>query len=1229
MQVRIFDTNWGFAAGRPLRYYLAPRSSFDMREGKAASGGGLKQSGIAAFMSRAPKNPSPPSPPPPTAPPVAAERAPPPSALVLNPEQQQAAKHGTGLVCVEAGPGSGKTRVIAARAEYLCTTQNVPGYRILVLTFSNKAASELQARVLPRAPGAQVKTFHSFCALILRQNGAVVGVRSDFKLADAPLQRAVLRDAVRSADAPHGQNDPTSLGAGGKRRPDEGYGDDDGDDDDAERGSAVVKPGNGLLEAVLRCKREEAAAALGVVSSMSGTAASSTSAAAGSDDEQRVRQIASAYTALLAARNALDFDDLLLRGLALLRHSEGGPRVAGRFVHVLVDEFQDTSAIQCELVRATASVHRNATLVGDPNQCIYAWRQAERANLANLAHSWPGGLVRRPLTQSYRSTQRVLAVARTLLASRLVLDSDETIPPDPHAPPAPELWTSNAVGPPVGVHVYADGASEAAGVAHHIKLLLEASTGGVAAAAAAAAEKLGCLSALLPHAHGGAGAVRRLRGSDIAILARTGKQLALVHAALEAAGVASCVSESQRLTERKEAKPILAHLALLLSPTDIDAFERVVRAARGLGDATVKQLLADVSASGASVRPMDALEQIARHNAGGGGGGASAAARKPPSRAVAAAAQAVCVVHAELTRMLDKGKGVDALLRKLIGRVRSEPAAGGGAHAAAPAPASVGFVAASAAATATDAAPPPPPAAAASSTATSAPAADAPTTDPLETLLSLATQHERARREQPAHVDDSFGGVAEARPADDSPARRSLRSFVHGLGLGSESGGGDGGHEVSLCTLHRSKGLEWRLVWILGCEEGLLPFHRSVREGYSTAGAAGAAAVLREERRLLYVGATRAMEALVFSRALERGDGPTRPCPFLRSLRAQRDGGECEPSVFLPPSLAAPLNSLAETVGAAEHEQLGSGHAAAWLRACDARLRAAVSSKPAAHEAAFLISHYGADYAERFAISDDGEGSELDGGDGGDDEESDRVRPPRPDAARARPQAPPRWQPRGVPPTGVGRSSVAGKAPALAPPPRPPLQPASFSNAAQLHGGGGGDSSLGNGASAVRVCVQSGSGSGGLNAGTYSGGASQAGGGGVGRSGIGRGSVGGSSVGGGGIRGVGVGGGGIGGVGVGGGGVGGGGVGGGVGGGGGGGGGGGVPYAPTRYGGLQGNGSSYSGSNAGAGRLLGGRGRGLLHGGGMLSASRTGPSGGGYSAPGAANPAFKRPRTMQ
>jgi DNA helicase-2/ATP-dependent DNA helicase PcrA len=260
---------------------------------------------------------------------------------------------------VEAGPGSGKTRVIAARVDHLCV--DVPAHRILVLTFSVKAAGELEARIKPRVEGVVVRTFHGFCAWLLRTRGAAIGVRPDFKIADARVQQEVLREAQRAESA-------AEDGAQQKRRLDDACGNEG--DEDEDRG-ATGRSGAGLLEAVLRSKPPLPAACSGGASASAAAASESQPPRHdGAEQDEYVCRLAARYMQVLAARGMLDYDDLLVHGLQLLRHPEVGRRIAAIFVHVLVDEFQDTSAVQCDIVAAVAAAHRNAFLVGDANQCI-------------------------------------------------------------------------------------------------------------------------------------------------------------------------------------------------------------------------------------------------------------------------------------------------------------------------------------------------------------------------------------------------------------------------------------------------------------------------------------------------------------------------------------------------------------------------------------------------------------------------------------------------------------------------------------------------------------------------------------------------------------------------------------------------------------------------------------------------------------------------------------------
>ena len=726
-------------------------------------------------------------------------------------------------------------------------------------------------------------------------------------------------------------------------------------------------------------------------------------------------------------------------------------RFGHQFRHVLVDEFQDTSAPQCELLLGLASVHRNAFLVGDPQQCIYTWRQAERANLTRLAAAWggEGKLVRLALTRSYRSTKRLLRCARRILSARLVLPGLEgSVPVDPHEAAVPELWTENAEGARLSYHAYEDVAAEAAGVAHHLARLLapprlraqrDAADGVHPSGDALGLGALSFLRGGGPAADGNATATAPLRPSEVAILARTGRQLAPIRQALERVGVPCAMHDGGRLVDRVEVRVVVSYLQLLIDPSDIEAFTHVAKAAKGLGDVTLRHVLDEAKATSRSCLVI--LQQLSRFNGHRAAAGSAHGARKAPSAAVAQAAAAVCHDLERLSRMLAAAEPLDAIVRAAAAlapppsaaRPSSKPPAGAGESSRAPQLQSVAASTSAAAPVAATTFATAATFACASSLAASSavpshaatqwtaapcqlsqanrsqdghPSAAAPPSEHIEALLRLAAE-QAARphqsrdsstlaegRDGPTH-GSAASVLGASRAGDGESARDGLQAFLLSVGLGVDAGSGaDTPEVVSLSTAHRAKGLEWRLVWIVGAEDGLFPSARSVREAATSnrapepslaTTAVAMASVLREEQRLLFVSATRAREALVFSQALSRYGEPTRPSPFLRALPV----ADTEPRVFLPPSLAAARASIAECVCEAEANACSEGAARQWLAALDARLQLMETpSDAAAQEHSFLLGHYGASYAVDYAIekpTSDGEGSDRgDGGDGGD-----------------------------------------------------------------------------------------------------------------------------------------------------------------------------------------------------------------------------------------------------
>jgi DNA helicase-2/ATP-dependent DNA helicase PcrA len=290
----------------------------------------------------------------------------------LNEAQQRAVLHASGPLLVFAGAGSGKTRVITYRIGNLLAEHHVFPYRILAVTFTNKAAGELRTRLASiagevLARDLWVGTFHATCARLLRRYHAEVGLEKGFVIYDDSDQKAVMGRVVKDL----GLSDRTH-------------------------------PPKLLLSRVQRQKRE-------------GIGPEAVRLEHGFDRE--TRDAYAGYQKALLKANAVDFEDLILYVLRIAE-SEGpaGAELRGRFNHVLVDEFQDTNGIQYRLVRALSGTTRNLAVVGDDDQSIYSWRGADVRNILGFRHDFPDATVVK-LEQNYRSTKNIVAAALGIIKS--------------------------------------------------------------------------------------------------------------------------------------------------------------------------------------------------------------------------------------------------------------------------------------------------------------------------------------------------------------------------------------------------------------------------------------------------------------------------------------------------------------------------------------------------------------------------------------------------------------------------------------------------------------------------------------------------------------------------------------------------------------------------------------------------------------------------------------------
>jgi len=290
----------------------------------------------------------------------------------LNPEQQEAVLHTEGPLLILAGAGSGKTRVIAHRIAHLVSTEICPPDRILAVTFTNKAAGEMRARVesLLGVDCRQmwISTFHALCARLLRKEGPHIGLARDFVIYDSTDQLTVIKQAMRQV----GVDDST------------------------------VQPRQALSRISHAKNRMEGPEVF--------------ANDAWNPRDRQIGALYELYRKALVDANALDFDDLLLKTVDLFERSEiVRDRYSEKFRFLMVDEYQDTNRPQYLLIQRLASKHRNLCVVGDPDQSIYKWRGADLKNILDFEHDFPEAHTVK-LERNYRSTQVILDAASAVIA---------------------------------------------------------------------------------------------------------------------------------------------------------------------------------------------------------------------------------------------------------------------------------------------------------------------------------------------------------------------------------------------------------------------------------------------------------------------------------------------------------------------------------------------------------------------------------------------------------------------------------------------------------------------------------------------------------------------------------------------------------------------------------------------------------------------------------------------
>src|SRR5215218_9511929 len=643
----------------------------------------------------------------------------------LNEAQREAVLATNGPVLVVAGPGSGKTRVLTHRIAYLMEVEQVPGDRILAVTFTNKAAREMRARIEHLRQGRPLDgitmgTFHAFGARLLRENPGIVadrlGIMPQFSIYDDGDQIETVKAALKSVGL-----DPK-----------------------------LYQPRR------IRARISAAKSQLMSPDEFRDLAATY--------HEEVIARVYKEYERLLRRASALDFDDLLTQPINLF---EAAPhlleRYQERYLHVMVDEYQDTNRVQYVLVSALAERHRNLFVVGDPDQSIYGWRQADIRNILDFEKDYPDAR-QIHLELNYRSTARIVEAADRVIRENVArIDR--------------RLRTENDDGEQIVLRELSDQGHEAQYITDEIRRMAE---------------------------------IDGVAYDDVAVMYRTTAQSRAIEEALRFRGIAYQVIGGVRFYERKEVKDILAVLRLLHNPADSIALERVVGnlpIGRGLGPRALEEIR---TWAVTERRPM--LEGFL---------------------AIAGASDA-----------------------------ESTPALSGNARAAAR---RVGSVIASLRDS----------------------AADTPLTGLFDAIVDrtgYAATFDRTEEEDLDRWANILELRSELERLGDAPASETLAPYLERVALVADvdSLDTDERGRVTLITLHSAKGLEFPVVFVAGVEEGLLPISRAVESEHLNP------EEMEEERRLFYVGMTRAKRLLYLTYASSRATygrfGYSVPSRFLQSI---------------------------------------------------------------------------------------------------------------------------------------------------------------------------------------------------------------------------------------------------------------------------------------------------------------------------------------------------------
>ncbi len=704
----------------------------------------------------------------------------------LNPQQREAVETADGSILILAGAGSGKTRVITYRIAHLIENLGVQPEAILAVTFTNKAASEMAERVEHLVGGRSfakpwISTFHSMCVRMLRRDIEAlrvnnVGYRKDFAIYDEADQQSLVKQAIRRLGLDDKQLTPRSVLA------------------------RISWAKNHMLDP------------------------QETFLQSSDLKSEQVAHVYEIYRQELRKANAMDFDDLLLETVRLLKVAEPVRHYWNRrFQYILIDEYQDTNRPQYELMRLLAGERHNICAVGDEDQSIYSWRGADIRNILEFEKDFGDAKIIR-LEQNYRSTQNILSAASAVVANNVKRKGKN-------------LWTSRQGGNNIGYYEAPDGENEALFAADLFSKYLQQSA---------------------QEGHDRARA---------AVLYRTNAQSRLFEEAMRRYQLPYHVVGGFSFYERAEIKGMISYLKVVQNPDDTIALMRVINTpARGIGRTTLDTLERIGLETGTSLwgaignaidgvlvpqRAVASLKNFREIIEGGRamlagsyaqwlGDSIDESPSKPEDRTAPGAAPST-----NADESFDFGANLDIAISAADNSDRDADlgVVGPGAPAGAASEDDENPDAEGALARGSDPRP-------------------GTTAELLKYLLDRTGYIKQLEEED---TPESLARVENLRElvnaAMDSRDRgESLQEFLDHAALVSDQDQYDAAAKITLMTLHSAKGLEFPLVFLAGMEEGLFPHSRTFLNPDD----------VEEERRLCYVGMTRAMDQLIVSRARYR-----------------------------------------------------------------------------------------------------------------------------------------------------------------------------------------------------------------------------------------------------------------------------------------------------------------------------------------------------------------------